>query len=64
MTEVARKRLKKISVTVSKPLFAVVAIIFGTLIIALPDFLEWIASLFFAIECILLLGDYLELRRR
>lgn len=64
MTEVVEKGLKKIGVTVSKPVLAAVAIIFGILVIALPDLLQWIVGLFFIIEGILLLVDYFELRRR
>ena len=64
MTEVVEKGLKKIGVTISKPVLAAVAIIFGILVIAFPDLLQWIVGLFFIIEGILLLVDYFELRRR
>jgi uncharacterized membrane protein HdeD (DUF308 family) len=55
--------MKKIGVTVSKPILAVIAIIFGILVIALPDLLQWIVGLYFIIQGILLFIDYYELRR-
>ncbi len=64
LTDVVEKGLRRIGVTVSKPILAVIAIIFGLLVIALPDLLQWIVGLFFIIEGILLLVDYFELRRR
>jgi len=63
MTETVEKTLKKIGVTVSKPILAVIAIIFGILVIALPDLLQWIVGLYFIIQGILLFIDYYELRR-
>ena len=63
MTEVVEKELKKIGVTVSKPVLAVIAIVFGFLVIVFPNLLQWIVGLFFIIEGILLLVDYFELRR-
>ncbi len=64
LTDVVEKGLKRIGVTISKPVLAVIASIFGFLVIALPDLLQWIVGLFFIIEGILLLVDYFELRRR
>ena len=64
MTDVVEKQLRRFGVTVSKPVLAAVAIIFGFLVILLPDLLEWIVGLFFIIEGCLLLVDYFELRRR
>ena len=63
MTEV-EKGLKKIGVTVSKPVLALIAIIFGILVIALPDLLQWIVGLYFIIQGLLLFLDYFELRRK
>jgi hypothetical protein len=37
LTETVEKGLKKIDVTVSKPVLALIATIFGLLVIALPD---------------------------
>ena len=63
MTNTVEKGLKKIGVTVSKPVLAIIAIIFGILVIALPGLLVWIVGLYFIIQGILLLVDYMELRR-
>jgi uncharacterized membrane protein HdeD (DUF308 family) len=56
--------LKKIGITVSKPILAIICIIFGILVIVFPDLLQWIVGLFLIIQGILLLTDYLELRRK
>lgn len=64
MTEVVEKQLKRIGVTVSKPVLAIVSIIFGILVIALPALLVWIVGLFFIIMGILTLVDYFELRSK
>jgi len=58
------KGLKRIGVTVSKPVLALIAIVFGLLVIAFPDLLQWIVGLYFIIQGILFLLDYYELRRR
>ena len=63
-TERMEKGLKKIGVTVSKPILALIAIIFGLLVIVLPDLLQWIVGLYFFIQGILLFTDYLESRRK
>ena len=56
--------LRKIGITVSKPILAIICIIFGVLVIAFPDLLQWIVGLFLIIQGILLLTDYLELSRK
>ncbi|MDH5390721.1 MAG: DUF3096 domain-containing protein [Candidatus Bathyarchaeota archaeon] len=56
------KGLKRIGITVSKPILAIICIIFGVLVIVFPTLLEWIVGLFLIIQGILLLTDYLELR--
>ncbi len=63
MTETVEKGLKKIGVTVSKPILALIAILFGVLVILLPDLLQWIVGLYFIIQGILLFTDYLETRK-
>jgi len=63
MTGTVEKTLKKIGVTVSKPILALIAIIFGILVILLPDLLQWIVGLYFIIQGILLFVDYYELRK-
>ena len=64
MSETIEKGLKKIGVTVSKPILAMIAIIFGILVIALPDILQWIIGLYFIIQGLLLFADYFELRSK
>jgi uncharacterized membrane protein HdeD (DUF308 family) len=64
MTETVEKGLKKVGVTVSKPVLALIAIVFGLLVIIFPDLLVWIVGLYFIIQGILLLTDYFESRQR
>jgi uncharacterized membrane protein HdeD (DUF308 family) len=64
LTGEVEKGLKRIGVTVSKPVLALIAIVFGLLVIAFPDLLQWIVGLYFIIQGILFLLDYYELRGR
>jgi len=64
MAEVVEKQLKKIGITISKPILAVICIVFGLLVIIFPELLQWIVGLFFIIQGILILTDYLELRKQ
>jgi uncharacterized membrane protein HdeD (DUF308 family) len=64
MTEVVEKGLKKIGITVSKPVLAILCIIFGILVIAIPDLIGIILGIFLIIEGVLLLTEYLELRKQ
>ncbi len=64
MTDAMDKGLKKIGVTVSKPILAIIAILFGILVIAFPHLIAWIVGLYFIIQGILLLLDYMELRAK
>jgi len=64
LTGEVEKGLKKIGVAVSKPVLALIAIVFGLLVIAFPDLLQWIVGLYFIIQGILFLLDYYELRGR
>ena len=63
MGEVIESGLRKFGVTVSKPVLAMIAIIFGILVIAFPDLLQWIVGLYFIIQGLLFFVDYLELRK-
>ena len=63
MSEI-QEGLKKIGVTVSKPILALIAIIFGILVIALPDLLQLIVGLYFIIQGLLFFVDYFELRKQ
>jgi uncharacterized membrane protein HdeD (DUF308 family) len=64
MGEEIEKGLKRIGVTVSKPVLALVAIIFGVLVIVFPSVLQWIVGLYLIIQGILFFSDYYELRRK
>ena len=63
MGETIERRLKKLGVTVSKPVLALIAIIFGILVIVFPDLLQWIVGLYFIIQGLLFFADCLELRK-
>ena len=64
MTETIEKGLRKIGITVSKPVLAVICIIFGVLIIAVPPLLAYLLGIFLIIEGILLLTEHLELQKQ
>ena len=64
MTDTMDKGLKKMGVTISKPILAIMAILFGILVIVFPSLLVWIVGLYFIIQGILLLLDYMELRAK
>jgi len=63
MSEAVEKGLKRIGVTVSKPVLAIICIIFGIIVIVVPELIAWIVGLFFIVQGILIFTDYLELRR-
>jgi len=63
MAEEVEKGLKKIGITVSKPVLAIICIIFGIIVIVVPELIAWIIGLFLIIQGILTLTDYLELRK-
>lgn len=64
MTEVVEKGLKKIGITVSKPVLAILCIIFGLIVIVWKEFLNLVVGIFLIIEGVLLLTEYLELQRQ
>jgi uncharacterized membrane protein HdeD (DUF308 family) len=64
LTEVVEQGLKKFGLTVSKPVLAVVCIVFGILVIVVPALLSLIVGIFFIIEGVLLLTEYMELQRQ
>lgn len=63
MSETIERGLKKFGVTVSKPILALIALIFGILVIAFPDLLQWIVGLYFIIQGLLFFVDYFEMRK-
>ena len=60
MADYVDEGLKKVGITISKPALAAVCIIFGLLVILLPNLLVWIVGLFLMIQGALLLTDYME----
>lgn len=64
MSDMVEKGLKRIGITISKPILTIICIVFGVLVIVFEDLLQWIVGLFLIIQGILLLTDYLELRSK
>jgi len=64
LTEAIEKGLRKIGITVSKPVLAVLCIIFGVIVIAWKESLNYIVGIFLIIEGILLLTEHLELQKQ
>jgi uncharacterized membrane protein HdeD (DUF308 family) len=64
LTEVVEKGLRKIGITVSKPILAALCIIFGIIVIAWKESLNLVVGIFFIIEGVLLLTDYLEVKKQ
>ncbi|MBE3115583.1 hypothetical protein IMZ68_00095 [Candidatus Bathyarchaeota archaeon] len=64
MTDVVEKSLKRIGITVSRPVLAVICIIFGIILIVFPALVGIIVGIFLLIQGILLLTDYMEIRRQ
>ncbi len=63
MSDYVDRGLKKLGITISKPILAMLCIIFGILVIVLPALLVWIVGLFLVVQGILLFTDFLELNR-
>ncbi|RLG97557.1 DUF3096 domain-containing protein [Candidatus Bathyarchaeota archaeon] len=64
LTETIEKGLRKIGITVSKPVLAILCIIFGVLIIVLPPLLAYLIGIFLIIEGILLLTEHMEIQKQ
>ena len=64
MTEIIDKGLKKIGITISKPVLAILCIVFGIVVIVAPALLSIIVGIFLIIQGILLLTDFLELQKQ
>lgn len=60
MSEAVDKGLKRIGITVSKPILATICIVFGILLMVFPDLLQLTVGLFLLIPGILMLTEYLE----
>ncbi len=63
MADYMDKGLKRIGITISKPMLAIVCIIFGLTVIVFPNLLVWIVGLFLIIQGALLLTDIFEQER-
>jgi uncharacterized paraquat-inducible protein A len=61
MAEYVEKGLQKAGITISKPVLAVICIIFGILVILFPSLLVAIVGLFLVIQGTLLLIEFYEL---
>ena len=64
MSDVVAKGLKKMGVTVSKPILAIITLVFGFLVILIPQSLSWIVGIYLIIQGALLLTEYYELQSR
>ena len=64
MADVVEKGLKKMGVTLSKPVLAIITLIFGVLVILIPASLSWIVGIYLIIQGVLLLTEYYELQSR
>jgi len=60
MADYVDSGLNKIGITISKPMLAIICIIFGIMVILFPDLLVWIVGLFLLIQGTLLLTDVLQ----
>ncbi len=63
MADYVDKGLEKMGITLSKPVLAMICIVFGMVVILLPSLLVWIVGLFLMVQGILLLTDLLEVGR-
>jgi ribosomal protein L40E len=63
MADYMDKGLKRIGITISKPMLAIICIIFGVLVIVFPSLLVWIVGLFLVVQGALLLADIFEQER-
>ncbi|MCL4429122.1 MAG: hypothetical protein M1167_00055, partial [Chloroflexi bacterium] len=64
MTDVVEKGLKRMGITVSRPVLAAFCIIFGIILIIFPALVGILVGIFLLIQGILLLTDYMELKRQ
>ena len=64
MSDTIEEGLKRIGLTVSKPILAIIAIIFGILVIVFPDLLSTIVGVYLIIQGFLFFLDYFELSRK
>ena len=63
MSELIDYEMRKVGIFLSRPVLAVICIVFGILVILFPTLLPLLVGVFFILEGILLGIDYLDLRR-
>ena len=63
MADYMDRGLKRFGITISKPMLAIVCIVFGMMVIMFPSLLVWIVGLFLVIQGALLMTDLLEHER-
>lgn len=63
MAEYVDRGLKRIGITISKPMLAIICIVSGIIVVVFPSLLVWIVGLFLVIQGALLLTDLLEQKR-
>ena len=64
MADVVEKGLRKMGVTVSKPILAAITLIFGLIVIFVEGSLNLIVGIYLLIQGALLLVEYYELQSR
>ncbi|MCL5877002.1 MAG: hypothetical protein M1540_04230 [Candidatus Bathyarchaeota archaeon] len=64
MADVVDKGLRKAGISVSKPVLAVICLIFGILLLIFPQLVGIIIGVFLIIQGILLFVEYMEGNRR
>ena len=64
MADVVDKGLKKAGISVSRPVLAIICIIFGILLLIFPALVGYIIGIFLIIQGILLVVDYMDTNRR
>jgi len=64
MADYVDEELKKIGISISQPMLAIVCIVSGIMVILLPTLLVWIVGLFLMIQGALLLTAHFEQERR
>jgi len=64
MADYVDKGLKRIGINISKPMLAIVCIVFGLMVILFPNLLVWVVGLFLVIQGALLLTDHFARERQ
>lgn len=62
MTDVVEKGFRKMGLTLSKPVLAIITLVFGLIVIFVPWSLNLIVGIYLIIQGVLLLTEYYELQ--